>query len=96
MKKRFIYQITCQSSCYTSICVSGFSLDELKRCFMLFREDVKCSVLSVRLTSIVFSSESKAKNYVSMRNTSLSSLNAFVGFRNVSFEKFDYHKVELL
>lgn len=96
MKKRFIYQITCQSKCYRTTRYDGFTSAELHKYFDAFKSDIKGDTIPLRFTSKVFSSESKAKDFVSMNDTSMASLVAFVGFKSVTFEKYGYKKVEVL
>lgn len=96
MKKRYVYQITCQSSCYKTTYYLGFYETDLLKYFNAFKSDVKRGDIIARFTDKVFSSESKAKDFVSMNDTSKASLFDFVGSRSVTFEKYGYKKVEVL
>lgn len=96
MKKRYVYQIVCQSSCYKTTYYLGFYETQLHKYFEAFKSDIKRDAVQTRFTDKVFSSESKAKDFVSMNDTSKASLFDFVGSHSVTFEKYGYKKVEVL
>lgn len=95
MKKRFIYQLTSKSVKFTSH-DDGYTLDDLKKRFGAFKKGLELNRLPMRYTDIVFSSESKAKDFISSESTSFHELPAYIGLKCVVFIKFDYQKVELL
>lgn len=95
MKKRYVYQLTSKSVKLT-LNYDGYSMDDLKKRFDAFKKDLSLNLLPARYTDIVFSSESKAKDFCFVESTSSHDLSSYVGLNVVVFIKFDYQKVEVL